>query len=72
MLPIAPRSRRWPQEIVNDDFERPRLEQIQANADERQKQAENRFSPERLVIAKDAPVNRHLNFGLRILGFGLN
>jgi hypothetical protein len=25
-----------------------------------------------LVIAKDAPVNRHLNFGLRILVFGLN
>ena len=72
MLPIAPRSRRWSQEIVNDDFEWPRLEQIQANADERQKQADYRFSPERLVIAKDAPVNRHLNFELRILVFGLN
>ena len=72
VLPIAARSRRWSQEIVHDDFERPRLEQIQANADERQKQADYRFSPERLVIAKDAPVNRHLNFGLRILVFGLN
>jgi hypothetical protein len=39
---------------------------------QRQKQADYRFSPERLVIAKDAPVNRHLNFELRILVFGLN
>jgi hypothetical protein len=58
--------------MVNVDLDWRRLEQIQANADERQKQADYRFSPERLVIAKDAPVNRHLNFGLRILGFGLN
>jgi len=70
--PIALRGPRWPQEIVNNDFEWPRLEQIQANADQRQKQADYRFSPERLVIAKDAPVNRHLNFELRILVFGLN
>jgi hypothetical protein len=71
-VPIAARSRRWSQEIVNDDFEWPRFEQIQANADQRQKQANYCFSPERLVIAKDAPVNRHLNFELRILVFGLN
>ena len=71
-MPIAPRSRRWSQEIVNDDFEWPRLEQIKANADERQKQANCRFSPEQLVIEKDAPVNRHLNLELQILVFGLN
>jgi hypothetical protein len=56
---MAPRSRRWSQKIVNDDFEWPRLEQIQANTDERQKQADDRFAPERLVIAKDAAINRH-------------
>ena len=71
-MPIAPRSRRWSQEIVHDDFEWPRFEQIEANADERQKQANYRFSPEQLVIEKDAPVNRHLNLELRILVFGLN
>ena len=54
------------QEIVYNDFEWPRFEQIQADADQRQKQAEYRFSPERLVIAKDAPVNRHVNLVLRV------
>jgi hypothetical protein len=57
--PIASRSRRWSQEIIHDDFERPGLEQIQPDADERQKQASYRFSPKRLVIAKDAPVDGH-------------
>jgi hypothetical protein len=71
-VPIAARSGRWSQEIVNDDFEWPRFEQIQANADQREKQANYRFSPERLVVAKDAPVNRHLILELRILVFGLN
>ena len=63
--PIAARSRRWSQEIVDDDLKRPRLEQIQADADQRQKQADYRLSPKRLVIAKDAPVDGHANFGLR-------
>src|SRR5215831_8861542 len=64
--PITSRSRCWSQEIVHDDFERPWLEQIQPNAEERQKQTNYRFSPERLVIAKDAPVDGHANFGLRV------
>jgi hypothetical protein len=65
-VPITPRSRRWSQKIIHDDFERPRLEQIQADADQRQKQANYRFSPERLVIAKDASVDGHWDFRLRI------
>ena len=71
-MPVTPCSRRCSQKIVHDDFEWPGLKQIQAYADERQEQADYRFSPERLVVAKDAPVNRHLNFELRILVFGLN
>ena len=62
MLPIGVHGRRRSQEIVHNDFERPRLEQIEANSDERQKQPENRLSPERLIVPKDAPVNGHLNF----------
>ena len=70
--PIAAYGNARSQEIVHDDLERPRLEQIQANSDERQKQTENRLSPKRLVVPKDALINGHLNFSLRIFVFVVN
>jgi hypothetical protein len=58
--------------MIHDNFKRPRFEQVQGYAEERQKQSENRLPEERPVIAENAPVDRHVNFGLRILNFGLN
>ena len=65
---------RWSctQKIVNDNLERPRLEQVQAYADKRQAQSEDRLCQERPVVAENAPVDRHVNLGLRIFVFRLN
>src|SRR5947208_10044397 len=65
---------RWSctQKIVNDNLERPRLEQVQAYADKRQAQSEDRLCQERPVVAENAPVDRHENLGLGIFVFRLN
>src|SRR5215469_2907594 len=55
--PIAVRGNARSQKIVHDDLERPRLKQVQDNTDKRQKQAEDRLSPKRLVVPEDAPIN---------------
>src|SRR5207247_9725294 len=70
--PSFPTRRSSDLEIVNNDLERPRLEQVEANSDERQKQAKNCLSPKRLIVPKDAPIDGHLNFRLRILDFVVN
>ena len=60
------------QKIVYDDFERPYLEQIQADAEEREQQSDNRLRQKGPVVTKDAPVDRHGNFRLQISNFRLN
>ena len=71
-MPVT--TRRWTRtkKIVHDQFKRPRLEKIQTDGDERQKQSKNGLSKERSVVTEDAPVDRHLNLGLRIFVFRLN
>ncbi len=59
-------------EIVHDQLKRPRFEQIQANADKRDEQPEDRLPQKRSVVAEHAPVDRHLSLGLRIFVFRLN
>ena len=70
--PITARCRARTKEIVHDQLKRPRLEQIQANADKRDEQSEDRLTQKRSVVTENAPVDRHLNLGLRIFVFRLN
>ena len=60
------------QNVVDDDLKRPRFEQTQTDADDRQEQSEDGLGKERPVVAKDASVDRHRNFRLQISNFGLN
>src|SRR5205807_3887182 len=57
--PVGPYRRPCAQKIVNDDLKRPRLEQVQAYAQKRQAQSENRLPQEWTVVAESAPVDRH-------------
>src|SRR5207249_7172253 len=61
--PGAPiRVNRWAgsQKIVNDDLERPRLEQVQADSEKREKEPENRLSQEWSVVAENASIDPHV------------
>src|SRR5438094_206002 len=61
--PGAPiRANRWAgsQKIVNDDLERPRLEQVQADSEKREKEPENRLSQEWSVVAENASIDPHV------------
>src|SRR5439155_19768078 len=53
--------------IVDDHFNRPRFEQVQANAYQRKKQSEDRLPQEHAVITENAAVDRHGEF--RIANF---
>src|SRR4029453_5042482 len=55
--PIARNCGAGTQEIVDDYFKWPGLEQIQTNTDNRQKQSEDRLPKEWAVITEDAPVD---------------
>jgi hypothetical protein len=68
--PIARYGGPGTQEIVDDYFKWPGLEQIQTNTDNRQKQSEDRLPKEWAVITEDAPVDRHGEF--QISDYGLN
>src|SRR5437879_5370294 len=70
--PITARYRARTKEIVYDQLKRPRFEQIQANADKRDEQPEDRLTQKRSVVTENATVDRHLNLGLRIFVFRLN
>src|SRR5436190_139665 len=71
-MPITAHCCAWAKEIVHDQLKRPRFEQIQANADKRDEQSEDRLTQKRSVVTENAPVDRHLNLGLRIFVFRLN
>ncbi len=71
-VPIAAWCRIWSQKIIHDYFERPRFEQIQSDANEREQQADHGLRQKWSVIAKDTPIDRHDNLRLQIAGFRLN
>lgn len=60
------------QNVVDDELERPRFEQIQGDADDREEQSGDRLRKKRPIVTNDASVDRHIDFGLRILDFRLN
>ena len=47
------------QDMIDNHFERPRLEQIQSDTDECEAKTEQRLRQKWLVIIQNAPVNRH-------------
>src|SRR5439155_26068375 len=71
-VPVGPYRCPCAQKIVNDDLEWPWLEEVQADADKSQGQPEDCLPQEWPVVAENAPIDRHLNLGLRIADFRLN
>jgi hypothetical protein len=70
--PITAHCRPRTKEIVHDQLKRPRFEQIQANANKRDEQPEDRLTQKRSVVTENAPVDRHVIFRLQISVFRLN
>ena len=58
--------------VIDNDLEGPRLKQIQCDSEEGKQQSNYRLRPERSVITKDAPIDRHVNLRLRFRDFRLN
>jgi hypothetical protein len=46
-------------DLIDNDLERPWLEQVQTDPAKREQQSKNRLRPERPVITKNAPIDRH-------------
>src|SRR5882724_1648496 len=60
------------QNLIHNDLERPRLEQIQTDPDKRQQKPKRSLRPERPVVSKNATIDRHGKLRLQIADFRLN
>src|SRR6266568_890844 len=70
--PVTARDRIRPQEIVDNNLERPRLEKIQTDTAKREHETKNCLFPKGTIVSKGAPVDRHENLRLQVPDFRFN
>jgi len=68
LMRVIAASKRW-QDVINDELERPRVKQVDANSAQGEEQSENRLQEIWPIVLKDAAVDRHVNLEIADLRF---